>query len=184
MIYLTLFYEFFKIGLFSIGGGMATLPFLMDLTNKYDWYTKSELTNMIAISESTPGPVGINMSTYAGYQAAGIPGAIVSTCSMVVAPVIIIMIVAGFMEKFYNNFSVQSIFYGVRPAVAAAIGFAVWGLIEITLFTASQTGYHPDWIAIGLCISAFLLLQIKKLQSLHPLWWMVAGAIIGIALKL
>lgn len=184
MIYLTLFYEFFKIGLFSIGGGMATLPFLMDLTTKYDWYTKSELTNMIAISESTPGPVGINMSTYAGYQAAGILGAIVSTCSMVVAPVIIIIIVARFMEKFYNNPSVQAIFYGVRPAVAAAIGFAVWGLIEITLFTVSDTGYQPNWIAIGLCIAVFLLLQVKKLQGLHPLWWMVGGAVIGVLLKL
>lgn len=184
MIYLTLFYEFFKIGLFSIGGGMATLPFLMDLTNKYDWYTKSELTNMIAISESTPGPVGINMSTYAGYQAAGILGAIVSTCSMVVAPVVIIMIVAGFMEKFYKNPSVQSIFYGVRPAVTAAIGFAVWGLIEITLFTVSKTGYQPNWREIAICLSVFLLLQIKKFQKLHPLWWMVGGAIIGIGLKL
>ncbi|MGN0466463.1 MAG: chromate transporter [Lachnospiraceae bacterium] len=184
MIYFTLFYEFFKIGLFSVGGGMATLPFLMDLTNKYDWYTASELTNMIAISESTPGPVGINMSTYAGYQAAGIAGAIVSTCSMVVAPILIILIVARFMEKFYNNPSVQAIFYGVRPAVAAAIGFAVWGLIEITLFAMDEAGYHPDWLAIGLCVTIFLLLQIKKLQKLHPLWWMVAGAIIGVALKL
>ena len=78
MIYLSLAYEFFKMGLFAIGGGMATLPFLMDLTTKYDWYTASELANMIAISESTPGPVGVNMATYAGYQAAGIPGALVS----------------------------------------------------------------------------------------------------------
>ena len=76
MIYLTLAIEFFKIGLFSIGGGMATLPFLMDLTTRYDWFTASELTNMVAISESTPGPVGVNMATYAGYSAAGVPGAV------------------------------------------------------------------------------------------------------------
>ena len=106
MIYLTLFYEFFKIGLFAVGGGIATLPFLMDLTDKYDWYTASELTNMIAISESTPGPVGINMATYAGYQAAGIGGAIVATVSLVLPALIIIVIVARFMKKFYDNSTV------------------------------------------------------------------------------
>ena len=78
MIYLQLAFEFFKIGLFSIGGGMATLPFLMDLTAKYNWYTASELANVVAISESTPGPVGVNMATYAGYNAAGIPGALIA----------------------------------------------------------------------------------------------------------
>ena len=82
MIYLQLAFEFFKIGLFSIGGGMATLPFLMDLTKKYNWYTASELANIVAISESTPGPVGVNMATYAGYNAAGIPGALIATLSL------------------------------------------------------------------------------------------------------
>ena len=93
MIYITLAYEFFKIGLFSIGGGMATLPFLMDLTSRYDWFSASELANMVAISESTPGPVGINMATYAGYNAAGIPGALVATLSLVAPALIIIVII-------------------------------------------------------------------------------------------
>ena len=90
MIYLQLAFEFFKIGLFSIGGGMATLPFLMDLTKKYNWYTASELANIVAISESTPGPVGVNMATYAGYNAAGIPGALIATLSLT-APALIIV---------------------------------------------------------------------------------------------
>ncbi len=184
MIYLTLFYEFFKIGLFAVGGGMATLPFLMDLTDKYNWYTASELTNMIAISESTPGPVGINMSTYAGYQAAGIPGALVATGSLVLPALIIIIIIAKFMEKFYSNPTVQAAFYGIRPAVAAAIAFAVWGICKITFFSGDSIGYKPIWINILLCAAAFGLLQIKKLQKMHPVCWMIAGAVIGIVLKL
>ena len=99
MIYLILAFEFFKIGLFSIGGGMATLPFLMDLTNKYDWFTVSELTNMVAISESTPGPVGINMATYAGYNAAGVLGAIVATLALTAPAWIIIILIAKFLEN-------------------------------------------------------------------------------------
>ena len=91
MIYLQLAFEFFKIGLFSIGGGMATLPFLMDLTTKYNWYTASELANVVAISESTPGPVGVNMATYAGYNAAGIPGALIATLSLTAPALIIIL---------------------------------------------------------------------------------------------
>ena len=126
MIYLILAYEFFKIGLFSIGGGMATLPFLMDLTNKYDWFTVSELTNMVAISESTPGPVGINMATYAGYNAAGVLGAVVATLALTAPAWIIIIVIAKFLENFSENTNVKAAFYGIRPAVAALIGYAVW----------------------------------------------------------
>ena len=103
MIYLILFYEFFKVGLFSIGGGMATVPFLMELADKYPWFTKQELANMIAISESTPGPIGINMATYAGYQAAGIPGALTATLSLVFPTMVIIILVAKFMSDFSEN---------------------------------------------------------------------------------
>ena len=84
MIYVTLFFEFFKIGLFAIGGGLATIPFLFQLTEKFDWFDVAELTNMIAVSESTPGPLGINMATYAGIQAAGLFGGIVATLGLVV----------------------------------------------------------------------------------------------------
>ncbi len=184
MIYLTLFYEFFKIGLFAVGGGMATLPFLMDLTEKYDWYTASDLTNMVAISESTPGPVGINMSTYAGYQAAGIPGALIATGSLVLPALIIIIIIAKFMDKFYNNPTVQAAFYGIRPAVAAAIAFAVWGICKITFFNTESVGLEPVWINIILCAVGFALLQNKSLKNMHPICWMIGGAILGILLKL
>ena len=130
MIYLQLAFEFFKIGLFSIGGGMATLPFLMDLTKKYNWYTASELANIVAISESTPGPVGVNMATYAGYNAAGIPGALIATLSLTAPALIIIIIIARFLENFSENPTVKAVFYGIRPTVAALIGYAVWELLK------------------------------------------------------
>lgn len=184
MIYLTLAYEFFKIGLFSIGGGMATLPFLMDLTSKYDWYTAGELANMIAISESTPGPVGINMATYAGYNAAGVPGAVVATLSLTAPALFIIVIIAKFLENFSEQPTVKAVFYGIRPTVAALIGYAVWELLKIALMSAAGGAAHIDYTNTFICIGALLLLQVKKLQKLHPLVWILAGAVIGIVLKL
>ncbi len=184
MIYLILAYEFFKIGLFSIGGGMATLPFLMDLTRKYDWFTVSELTNMVAISESTPGPVGINMATYAGYNAAGILGAIVATISLTAPAWIIIIMIAKFLENFSENANVKAAFYGIRPAVAALIGYAVWELLKIALVSAAEGKMEINLINAAVCIVTFALLQIKKLGKLHPLVWIAAGTCIGIVLKM
>ncbi len=184
MIYLILAYEFFKIGLFSIGGGMATLPFLMDLTNKYDWFTVSELTNMVAISESTPGPVGINMATYAGYNAAGVLGAIVATLALTTPAWIIIILIAKFLENFSENKNVKAAFYGIRPAVAALIGYAVWELLKIALVSAAEGKLQVNMVNAIVCVAAFALLQIKKLGKLHPLAWIAAGACIGVVLKM
>lgn len=184
MIYLILAYEFFKIGLFSIGGGMATLPFLMDLTVKYDWFTISELTNMVAISESTPGPVGINMATYAGYNAAGVPGAIVATLALTAPAWIIIILIAKFLENFNANRNVKAAFYGIRPAVAALIGYAVWELLKIALISAADGKIQVNLVNAAVCVVVFALLQIKKLGKLHPLVWIAAGACVGIVLKI
>lgn len=185
MIYFQLIYEFFKIGLFAIGGGMATLPFLMDLTTRYDWYTKAELTNMIAISQSTPGPVGINMATYAGYNAAGIPGAILATLSLASPALVIIMVIAKFLADFNENQTVQAAFYGIRPAVAALIGYAVWELVKISLTVANGNGVTTvDYLGAFICAAAFGIMQIKYCKKLHPLVWIVIGAFIGIILKL
>ena len=184
MIYLTLAFEFFKIGLFSIGGGMATLPFLMDLTTKYDWYTASDLANLVAISESTPGPVGINMATYAGYHAAGVPGAIVATLSLTAPALIIIYVIARFLENFSENPTVKAVFYGIRPTVAALIGYAVWELLKIALVSTSGGVRHIDYTSVFICVGAFLLLQVKKLSKLHPLVWIAAGAVIGIIFQM
>lgn len=184
MTYLLLAFEFFKIGLFSIGGGMATLPFLMDLTTKYDWYTASELANVVAISESTPGPIGVNMATYAGYNAAGIPGALIATLSLTAPALIIIMIIARFLENFSENQTVKAVFYGIRPTVAALIGYAVWELLKITIITVTDAGAELNCWNLAICLSFFGLLQIKKLAKLHPLVWIVAGAVAGILFQL
>lgn len=184
MIYLTLAYEFFKIGLFSIGGGMATLPFLMDLTDKYDWFTASELANMVAISESTPGPVGINMATYAGYNAAGVPGAVVATLALTAPALVIIVLIAKFLENFSENATVKAVFYGIRPTVAALIGYAVWELLKIALITTAGGTWKINLTSLFVCGGAFLLLQIKQLGKLHPLLWILAGAAVGILLKM
>lgn len=184
MIYLTLAFEFFKIGLFSIGGGMATLPFLMDLTTRYDWYTASELANMVAISESTPGPVGINMATYAGYNAAGVSGAVVATLSLTAPALIIIVIIAKFLENFSENPTVKAVFYGIRPTVAALIGYAVWELLKIALISTAGGVTQVEYISAVICLGTFGLLQVKQLKKLHPLVWIAAGAVIGIVLKM
>ena len=184
MIYLQLAFEFFKIGLFSVGGGMATQPFLMDLTTKYDWYTASELANMVAISESTPGPVGINMATYAGYQAAGVAGSLAATLSLVAPALIIMIIIAKFLENFSENKTVKAAFYGIRPAVAALIGYAVWELLKIALITIENGSIEINYLNVVICLGTLCLLQIKKLGKLHPLVWIVAGAIVGIVFKM
>ena len=115
MLYLQLFYEFFKTGLFAIGGGLATLPFLYDMADKYPWFTRTDLANMIAVSESTPGPIGVNMATYVGFTTGGILGSIIATCGLVLPSLIIIIIIAKFLESFQDNRFVQSAFYGLRP---------------------------------------------------------------------
>lgn len=99
MIYLTLFYEFFKAGLFAIGGGLATLPFLSRMADMYPWLTHAQLADMIAVSESTPGAIGINCATYAGFHAAGIPGAVVATLSLVLPSYLVILAVAGYWKN-------------------------------------------------------------------------------------
>ena len=115
-MYLQLFFEFFKAGLFAVGGGMATIPFLYDISDKTGWFTHAQLTDMIAISESTPGPIGVNMATYVGFTSAGIPGSVIATLGLITPSIIVILIIAGFYNAFKNNKYVQSAFYGLRPA--------------------------------------------------------------------
>lgn len=189
MTFLKLFYEFFKIGLFAIGGGPATIPFLYDLADSdYGWFNPQELTNMIAVSESTPGPIGINMATYAGYNAGfgemgitgGVLGGMVATAGLVVPSIIVIVIIAGFLKKFSENKYVKNTFYGIRPVVTAIVLFSVYSII-------SQTFYQDGKFVIPVIIIAlilFALMFVKKLKKLHPAFWLAIGAVVGIILKL
>lgn len=181
MIYLQLFYEFFKIGLFAVGGGLATIPFLYSLTDKYTWFTKEILGDMIAIAESTPGPIGVNMSTYAGINAAGIAGGIVATLGLVFPSIVIIFIVAKIFQKFKENMYVKNAFSGIRPAVAGMIASAGIGILLLALFGESSwqdlklSGFS---IKAGLLFVAVLFLS-NKFKKLHPIVFILAGGVIG-----
>lgn len=179
-----LFWEFFKVGLFAVGGGPATLPFLMDLTEKKPWYSMSQLTDMIAISESTPGPLGLNMSTYAGFHALGLFGGLVSTFGLVLPSLIIIMLIAKFLENFSKNKYVQAAFKGIRPAVTALIGAAVLNLMKVSLFTEKDGTLSPVIGSVIVGAVVFGLMHIKGLKKFHPALWFLAGAAAGIVFRL
>lgn len=187
-LFLTLrvFWEFFKIGFFAVGGGPATLPYLMELSDKFGWFTMEELTNMIAVSESTPGPLGINMATYVGYQTLGPWGGVVATVGLVLPSLIIICLIAAFFAKFNSNKIVQSAFGAIRPAVTAIIAVAVLGICRVTLFTEFNLQsfvFGPIWQIIIFSAVVLGLLQIKFLKKIHPFLWFVVGAVVGIVFK-
>ncbi len=180
MIFLQLFWEFFKIGLFAMGGGPATLPFLMELADKYDWYALEDLTDMVAVSESTPGPLGVNMATYAGYRAAGILGGLIATLALVLPSVIIIILIAKFLTDFSQRPVVKAVFSAVRPAVTALIAAAIWGLFQVVLVTENGALAVKPLI---LCGAVFVLMRIKPLKKLHPAVWLLAAAVTGIVFR-
>lgn len=195
IVYIKLFIEFFKAGLFSIGGGLATLPFLKKMAEAYPWFTLNELTDMIAISESTPGPIGVNMSTYAGFKAGfmtgGLPtallGALVATASLVLPSVIVIIIISKVLEKFRKSKIVDDAFYGLRPASAGLIVGAMYDIFVSTFLYKDKLGQLSNLIqafnfkAIALFIVAFVL--ITKLKKVHPIFFIIGGCIIGIIFK-
>jgi chromate transporter len=181
MTFLKLFFEFFKIGLFAVGGGPATIPFLQDLARSdYGWFNEDQLGVMIAFAESTPGPIGVNMATYAGYNAAGAIGGIVATLGLVTPSIIVIILVAGFLKAFKENEYVKGAFSGIRPVVTALVLFAVFGIIKPIFY---QNGEFVIPI-IAISVVAFGLMFIKKLKKLHPAFWLALGAVAGILLKL
>ena len=125
MIYLKLFLEFFHIGLFSFGGGYATLPFLYHIADVQKWYTTKELADMIAISSITPGPIGVNVATFAGFKTAGILGSLIATTSVILPSFIIVVIISKVLEQFKHNKYVRSVIYTLKPAgcgLLAAVG--------------------------------------------------------------
>lgn len=176
MIYLELFIEFFKIGLFSVGGGLATLPFLSKLIDTKGWYDTSQLTNMIAISESTPGPIGVNIATYVGFHMSGISGALLATFSLILPSYIIIIIISNFLTKFKNSKYIIDIFEIIRPVVTGLIGVSFITIFNTALFSI---GFDIKKVIIFLII-LFLIIKYKK----HPIVYIGLGAVIGVIFKL
>ena len=190
MIYLQLFWEFFKTGLFAVGGGMATIPFLYDLSDKTGWFTHNDLANMIAVGESTPGPIGVNMASYVGYTTAGIPGVIAATLGLITPCVIVIFIIAKFLQKFRSSPLVDKVFYGLRPASAALIAVAGWSVVQMALVDKAAyqlTGNLLDLVSIkGLVLAVVVWLGTnlwKKGKKLHPVAWIALSAVVGIVFK-
>lgn len=183
---LILFIEFFKTGLFAVGGGLATIPFLTEMTEKYpEWFQNVKLTDMIAIAESTPGPIGVNAATYCGYSAAGIPGALVATLSLILPSVIIITIIAKAYNKYRQSKIVNDMFSALHPAVTGLIAAAcltvLFSALKIKSF--SDIG-STDLRCAGLFVIMIVLTQVKKMSKLHPVVFILAGALIGIIIPL
>lgn len=187
MIYLRLFWEFFKTGLFSVGGGLATLPFIYDMSDRTGWFTYQQIADMIAVSESTPGPIGVNMATYVGYITGGLTGALVATLGLVTPAIIIILIIATCLKKFRENRFVDHAFYGLRPAstgLIAAAGFSVVTLAIINEEAFKASGNILDlflWKGLILAAVIWVLTNIvKPTEKLHPIVFIAASAVVGI----
>lgn len=183
MTLLLLFYEYFKTGLFAVGGGMATLPFLYDMSARHpEWFGRSQIADMLAVSESTPGPIGVNMATFVGYQVAGIPGALVATLGLITPSVVVILIVAAVLQKFRHNRTVQNIFYGLRPASMAMIAAAGLTVMGTTLVYLGAVGWgFFNWKALALAAVLLVLTRwVPMTKKLHPIVFILASAGIGI----
>ena len=186
MLYLRLFWEFFKTGLFAVGGGMATLPFLYSMSDATGWFTHAQLADMIAVSESTPGPIGVNMATYVGFSTAGVPGAVVATLGLITPSVIIILIIARVLAAFRQNKVVDAAFYGLRPCSVGLIAAAGLLVVKIALFDVDlykQTGVLMNlfqWKAIALAAVLIVLTRyVKPLKKLHPVFFILGSAAVG-----
>lgn len=198
MILCKLFWEFCKTGLFAIGGGMATVPFLREIADKTGWFTAGQLADMIAVSESTPGPLGVNMATYVGYTVGysqlgslwmGIVGAVAATLGLIFPSIVIVLCISFFLKRFRTSTLVDAALYGLRPASVALISAAG---VEIVLFAilrvdsvyqigAAQLSWKSVLLAAGVYAGTNL---IPKLKKLHPIWFILLSAIVGVILKM
>ena len=195
MLYLRLFLEFFKTGLFAVGGGMATIPFLYDMAAATGWFTEQDLANMIAVSESTPGPIGVNMATYVGFVTGGaqgnilggILGAVIATLGLVTPSVIVVLIIAAFLKSFRDNRYVNSAFYGLRPASTGLITSAGIGVAVSNLFFADAGVSLAAVNFKGVALFALLWVltnRVKKIKNLHPSVFILGSAVVGILFQM
>lgn len=186
MIFLRLFFEFCKVALFSVGGGLATIPFLAEMGARTGWFTSGELANMIAISESTPGPMGVNMATYVGFTTAGVPGGIAATLGLAFPSILIVLVAAKFLRKFRSSTVVDSVFFGLRAASVALITAAMLQVGRIALLRSDAEVWYqlPYWPAILLAAVIFVLSRYTPLKKLHPICFIGLAAAAGILFQL
>ena len=183
MTLLNLIWEFFLTGMFAIGGGLATFPFLMNMSQKYGWFSSQELIDMIAISESTPGAIGINMATYAGLKVSGALGGVLATFSLVTASIIIIWLLLPVLDKYSQSPWVQAIFYSLRPISAGLIAASLARIMQISFFDAGVIGFAQLNVAALLIFMGFFgVIRLKP--QIHPILVILIGAAVGVLLKL
>ena len=187
MLYVRLFFEFFKTGLFAVGGGMATLPFLYDMSGRTGWFSHAQLADMIAVSESTPGPIGVNMATYVGFTVGGVPGALIATIGLITPSVIIILMIARVLQAFRQNRYVDAVFYGLRPCSVGLIAAAGVLVVRLALFRPDRyaaSGVLWDLFngkAIILAIVLIILTRfVKVTKKLHPIVFILGSAAVGV----
>ena len=191
MIYLQLFWEYFKAGLFAVGGGMATIPFLYEISDQTGWFTHRDLANMLAVSESTPGPIGVNMATYVGYVtgmkeggvANAILGSVTASMGLVMPSLIVILIVAAMLKRFKNSPLVQKTFYGLRPASTGLIAAAGLSVAISNLFDTAASSVN--WKGCILAVVLWVLTnKVSKTKKLHPIVFIGFSALVGIVFSM
>lgn len=188
MLLAQIYIRFFSVGLFSIGGGLATLPFLQSMGETTGWFNAVDISNMVAISESTPGPMGINMATYVGFHTAGVLGSIIAPIGLCTPAIVIIMIVSKILQKFRSSKYVNSAFYGLRAASLGLIAAACYSVAKIALFsseTFAETGSFfraIDYKSVILCVVIFVL--VKCFKKIHPVVFILLAAVVGVIFQM
>ena len=178
-----LYFEFFKTGLFAIGGGLATLPFLFQMADKYEWLDNETVGNFLAIAQSAPGPIGVNMAAQTGFLAGGIAGSCIASLGLISPAIVIVIFVAMIFKSIKENKIMISVFSALRPASAGLIAAAGFGALKLALYNQNAAFWYEILRIKEFVIFAIIFLAIIKLK-LHPIIYIIAGAVVGIILKL
>ncbi len=179
----SLFWEFFQIGLFAVGGGLATLPFLYRLADKTGWLTYAQIADMLAVSESTPGAIGVNMATYTGFLNFGIPGALAATLGLVLPSIVVIVLVARVLAAFKANQIVKASFAGFRPAATGLIAAAGFGVLVLSLYAPEATSWYAKIRLRELALFGGIFILLLKTKK-HPIVYIAIAGAIGVVLGL
>ncbi len=172
MIFWQLFWNFLNIGIFSFGGGYATLPFLYQISETYNWYSLDDLSNMIAVSSITPGPIGINMATFAGFKTAGILGSLLATTSIILPSLIFVVLISKALQKFRENIYVKSIIYVLKP-----LGCGLLCAVGVNMFI---NNFLTESINLYNIVFLTILILISMHKKLTPLFYLGIAAVYGV----
>jgi chromate transporter len=187
MSLLILYAEFFKMGLFAVGGGLATLPFLFRMADQYEWLTRENVGNFLAIAQSSPGPIGVNLAAQTGFLYGGITVGIVAALGLVTPAIIIIAVIARMLQAFKENKIVASVFSGLRPAATGLLAAAGLGALQLALYNNNWDTWKEILRWKECILFAIIFLMIRKLKDHklgHPIVFVIIGATAGILLKL